>query len=992
MLHRVKPVSRQLESSCLASTSSFLLPSFPTTATSITIEFRAPQPSFSPSSARALTGPPRSPSLASAHPSLAHDWRKSPLADGRRRDLVARRGPPPRQYSCARQLHTSAGWLEPPREADPVHGKASAPASAPPESPEGVARGENPTGDAGTPGAPPRTLAETPGGLAPPFPPPSVALVALLRESHELPHNIILPPRHPLRISIFQNLKAIPPEANLAHLQALRAVLKRANLFTSPSAIRLLVGAMIARGEEGPAIRLLKEADTAMEQAGTPVKALAEVYETSLRKLLRRGKWEWMVQFTDAALLAGVVSDIILKMRLRALVEMARHKEVIKTFHLYAANSLVPNSAVYDDVVLSHLLNTDLAGADIFLAEKASKGFSTGVRTCLALLQGMRAFGGNALMERRMLEESGSWLREQDSVIVLNRIMSVRAERGEVRAALTLMTYYDLDALSTPISIPRLPPLTSTPAPQTPAQATLANLHRPAPDIATFAILMGISLRLHNPDNALGLFQQSQEARLGINEHLVTALVRTLLSQGNLPRAISLVLDLATGTARFSKTSLPLPALAPTPMMFEELFRATLLDHGLTGAHTLAEQIIQLQGRVEVTESLVAIFVRHLSVCRLHKSYVSAELIVRVSNLTVGVRKGTLEDLKSLLEAVWRKERVLKRRSRHPLFSNVRPAMLVSSNPTAAANALLQFPSYSTALGKIQASLADRDVTLDRPVVQQVMRRSTAQPQVLTQYLSDQLMARNVRPSVGHFAVIMRAHFQVGDANRAREAMQRALDMGLEHHVAWFSILIAGYARQGDYRQARLAYREMIELGIQPDKTLFAALAFVAARQGDIIGVRSIMAEASQRLPQPLDPLDPVFVSLQYRAFTTSSRLLEAQLLVYRLDRATFKPDIITLKMLKNTGAWIRHRLNTKQPIEQPENVAHMLHLYQNNLGRVRRWLNKRKAANDVGELKKLDRVLFAAKRRQSGGPDDTQSRDPILPQMEEKPGGEILV
>lgn len=846
------------------------------------------------------------------------------------------------------------------------------------------------------PADPPPLFADLPLPTRPPSS-PKAALSSFPPPRASWEPDLANPPA--LRSELLRLLDRIPREGiTEAQFRVYRRLLFKMNRLDDSAPVRRLAGIALSCNLEGPGLRLLKESSRLMHRNGRPRASIAWMLEEPIAKLERRKKWAWVVSYSNAAVLVDAVSETILRLRMRALYEAKRFPEIVETFELYERCGIEPDGTAYDELVAAYLLTSELGKAQEVLAEKAKRGFGTTVQTCLALLDGMWAYGGNRVMEDRVLEEEVSGKRlstrkalRQD-VRILNRIMSARAARGEVSDALEVLhEHFDLASLPDLLAIPHtLATTPSSPPPPSPPPTVSPPspkpyYWRPVPDIATFTILVGVSLRRGRIDSAFSLFIQSQKLDLGLDEHLVAALVRTLLAYGDVTVAEQVVFDLPRGLAKVPWAQFTCDKFEPTAMIYEILLGGVLRQKGLQGASELLNRMVKQQRVVDVTEGMVAALVSSLTRERDDKLSTSVNFVVRIQALTNGQRKPTIRNLNAILELAWRRERFRgawgsSRRFRNlgrspktlptPVDDPVSPPS-PTPTPTPTSEDVdppPPPPPIPTSMSRIRRSLDHRGMLHDRETLQQILRNDQAFDSInsMWDYLQTQLVERGMRPTYHHFTIIMRAYIKLGDVVGARNVIRRAGEMGLEPHVALYSVLIGGAARLGKVEEARLAYRELREKGIKPDRQLYAALAMSCLRRRDLEGVESIIAEAGRRLDPPLDPVDPVFVAILYRALVTRARFFHAQVLIRKKFRAGLVPDAAIVRSLVRTRRWLRWKSKRWHGSDWTSLTTKAVRYLRMNLARAKKLFNKANPRTGLKELTALEAV-WAANRVTKG-------------------------
>ena len=655
-----------------------------------------------------------------------------------------------------------------------------------------------------------------------------------------------------------------------------RAQLKALDALDDTAVVRALGAAAIRARLDNDALRLVHECAklAAARRPAEAKSAVVAMYEQLVAALERARRWDSVVAFTNDALALGVVSHFVLARRIRALHEARRYVDAIATFELFAPHGLEPDWRDYDEVISAHLLNGELAKAQDLLADKVRKGLRTTAQTCLVLVGGMVQYGGNRVMEERLLE-----LASEDDLAkrramrqdprVLNKILSVRAARGALADALAILSRFDLAQYPSDLvdALRSLSPSSS--ADELRPSASNDSHWRPEPDASTIVTLVGLALRQQQPQLARRLLVSSLGAGIRFNDFLAAAVVRTLLAQHNLDSAASFVEALSQGTATLGGSALP--ALEPSVKVYELLLGGMLRYRGIPGANACFERLSALRGSsMQVSEGMTRALVDHLALDSESEVGVSSSVLLKVKQMTSNKTRPSVAHLNTLLRAAWTRER----RWQHdldapdtPLESEFpmpdeplppertklerappRPEAAASSSQYVPREAELLVSSggrHESSVSRLRASLADRDVRHDRDTSRHILRNDYLIRYIAAkwEYLQSHVVDLGIRPSFHHVAVLMRAYLRLGDARGARLAMQYAVDdLGLEPHQAYYTTLIGGLSRLGEYGDAVSVYAEFRKTGLAHDRNLYAALAMLYARQRDVKGVERVFA------------------------------------------------------------------------------------------------------------------------------------------------------
>ncbi|GAA6046375.1 hypothetical protein JCM3770_004889 [Rhodotorula araucariae] len=772
------------------------------------------------------------------------------------------------------------------------------------------------------------------------------------------------------RKALMRLLNKLPRRPSREEFRDARACLKAHDALDDTALVRALAAAAIRSRNDDDALRLAHECAKliAVRRPADLKAATTAMYEQLVAALDRAGRWDPAIALTNDALALGIVSHFILSRRIRALHERQRYIDAIATFRLLGEHGFEPDWRDYDEAVSAHLLNGELHQAQDLLAEKASKGLRTTSQTCIALLGGMVRYGGNRVMEERLLEqasqedlESRKALRQDQRV--LNKVLSVRAARGALPDALAVLAHYDFDRYPGDLVNAFLSLASPTPRHVTPH----ASQWRPQPDAATIVSLVSIALRQQQPHLAQRLLVASQAAGVQFNDHIAACLVRVLLALHDLDAAERFIGDVSKGVAKLGESALP--ALEPSVKVYELLLGGMLRYRGIPGANACLERLSASSGSsMRVTEGMTRALVDHLALESDSEVGISAGVLMQINRFTANRMRPSVKHLNTLLRAAWMRERRLQHdfegpetsiEDEFPMPNDLLPAdrsrpRRLPPRPKPAAEyvsreAELLVSSggrHETSVSRMRLSLADRDVRHDRDTSRHILRNDYLIRYITAKwdYLQTHVVDLGVRPSHHHVAVLMRAYLRLGDAKGARLAMQYALDeLGLEPHAAYFSTLISGLARLGEYHAASSVYAEFKATGLAHDRNLYAALAMLAARQRDVKGVERVFALMQEHVrgralvPQlqaqalrltsaagrsgggldggglpstmltPYDPeLDAIFLTIMYRALVGTNRYLAAQKRVHDALRRGLIPDRLLLRALMRTRKWVQ--------------------------------------------------------------------------------------
>ena len=838
---------------------------------------------------------------------------------------------------------------------------------------------------------------------------------------------------------LVQLVSTLPPNATRQQILDVRLKIKSLDRLDDAGPIKALVALCIRRNYDDIALRLMHEsAGLMLERRRSETKRTTLwMYVDAAQQLGRLKRWSVVVEVTNQALNKGLVSAPLLHMRMRALNRRSRYVDTIKTFDLYEEHDLPVDGSAYDEVIEAHLLNADLPKAQQVLAEKGDRGFPTTVQTCLTLFDGMALYGGNRIMEEKVLGdasedelEEGRALRQD--VRVLNKIMSVRAGRDAVRDAMALLDYFQLDlypdglfdrfrrlAFPAPDSSPLL---INDPVPN-------LDHWKPRPDRSTIVSLVGIALRFRRADLASELLSSTHARSFQLNDHLIASVVRTLITEGSISAAEQFVFSLPLGRARFN--DFEYPSYQPSSFVYESLLSGILRFRGLAGVNECFQRMTEAkQPPLKLTEGLMRALVDYLALEKMQKLGLSADLLVKVQKITSGRLKPTRENLNTLLKAAWMSER-LSLHEWTKMRKSIENEFPIPASGEGRKPPQRPLPSISQilartkdpstrrhdSLSRIRDSLFDRDIRHSSETAVQVLRNDHLIRFISAKwdYLQSQVLDLGVRPTYDHFTILIRAYLRIGDVKGANLALRYALnEVKIEPHIALYSTMISGLSRLGKHDLAFKVYEELRKTpGVEPDRQLFAALATSCARMRDLDGLKRILDEVRDLVSAPrgrpvdpgfikqaqvqtrarqrnspsidhslsvsYDPLqDPIFLTIYYRALNVTRRHLEAQQVMQSSLKQGLVPDRVVLNVLQQSGSWMRWKENKEKTggVMMDKDREEMKTIWKENLDRVRQVVIPARTKAKLGRKELEDMQVYWEKAERGEDVDEKEWAD----------------
>ncbi|KAK4057917.1 hypothetical protein OIO90_001136 [Microbotryomycetes sp. JL221] len=754
---------------------------------------------------------------------------------------------------------------------------------------------------------------------------------------------------------------------NIVFFDNLRQQIVRLGLLTNQTIIRLLATTAIKHGHNLFALSLIRQSKLAVARLAPALQPsvqadLIRTFESATSLLCSLHKWHHVVSLTD--LVANLTSPTsmwtlyLIKSRMRAMYHSQRFLDCIDTFHLFTQSNIEPDGDGFDDLIGAHLLAGHLEQAQIILEQKQRLGFPTTTRTVLNLIDGMWLYGGNKPMEDKVLYEcSQQDLRNgqalSQDVRVLHRIMSVRASRGMYEDALDVLTFFQLDGTT---NLGRTVKRLCSTQLVTKLESTQSTAFRPRVDVNTIVILIGISSRLDQFDVAKQLFVDGVKFGLNLNDNVVTAYIKVLITEGQVEDAVKFFNQLTKGEATVYDSNarchikLPVFQRSRSKLINETLFSAILAQRGparatqfladvaATPDHSQAEHtyLSRSERGPILTQGMLSSLVDWVTRHRQLGSKATAQLVTRMYEMTTGSMNVTMKDYNRLLAVAWREETKL----RQTIQGKKRDLPLSDKASQAMSNHVVEqgfVPDRTTMLNELRL----RSSMIDGATAQFQHPRQT--PAELWDFVQTSLIDRGMRPTARHMTTIILAYIQLGDGVGAEKVLDKALTLlDVKPHVSMFTALINGLSKLGHKDRAFRVYRRMkLEFlsnnrpvmksstkvsDLKPDRQLFATLCMLCVRQRDVEGVEFVWDEAEKVLEssstlsssQPPVKLDPIFVSIMYRALSMDDQIEKAQQMINsKLDQSGFVPDRVLLKVLDRTTRWAKAKLNGQQASNQ---------------------------------------------------------------------------
>lgn len=589
------------------------------------------------------------------------------------------------------------------------------------------------------------------------------------------------------------------------------------------------------------------------------------VYESVAYQLSQTGQWAFM-----PALVAlgrrqtGRTTTRLLNWRARALVEISHFGLLDRVLDQFEEAQVQPNRQTYHVLVSGHLRNRDLGKVKECLGWMEEAGFPMDASTHALLVSNYRALGPDPTVRKQAMN-SMQELGERNATAVVNSLIQLSLDTGDVRNALKYLSLFDTPypnssgtrehgdrtlerggERETPADPPSGGPILS-------------------PDIATFTMLTNYAARMRNLPLAQQMIDRMVGFRVRADEIFVAALVRVYCACGDLPTA----LNITALTCHHNRAAMsilrrlglekvePHPVLQPgqvtlSTRIVNALLRGVLETRGLKGMQDVRE--LFRSANLELDHETVEVFMSYLSY-----SHASPRQLIRTLRMIPSHLQPTLRHVHILVRTILGKEiAAVNPRGWQMISTPNGPPSPPPSQPISgflasswndgpkllqriASSILYRKPSYAATVRRIVQSLASRSITPDRATVHLSLRHDALVKRNMerAKQMLSVMLKRGMHPNEYHYAAIMEGYSLTGLARSAEKVLWRAREAGFAKDPVLFTIVIHGYACLRLPEEAARVFKAMLQEDIEPDvgsvdalaSAYYAVRAYAAARR-----------------------------------------------------------------------------------------------------------------------------------------------------------------
>ena len=564
-------------------------------------------------------------------------------------------------------------------------------------------------------------------------------------------------------------------------------------------------------------------------------------YEQIAYQLALHSHWRYLRIVTAMSRkTTGTWTVRLLNWALRSYIEVHDYSRLDPSLAEFERSHLQPTRRSFHLLVEGHLRNSDLSRARDCLTRMQASGFEIDESTYIVVLNAYRSLGSNDAVEAQayqVLQGTGG----ASDTMILNGIMKLRIETGDVTGALRILKVFTLSytdhggvldeengekILSVDSSVPGLSCV---------------------PDHRTFKILLTL-LAYHKGqlDNIFRVFRQMTSTGYQIDAEIVTALI-TAYSTANMTGSATLLVyemckrhNLSVDRNEFhllGRLTDTLDArldqavsVYPNVDVFNALLRAILPEGGLMGLRRVLR--IMRQASCLPDASTIQIILTYLqnvhqmtprSLIQIYEiliNFPACETSLTVQHLNIILRSLVQREIDLLGTSSWNAtaQRV---RFGHVTRFSTRGLSKVAPNfdPTAG----IALDSFQRRVNKpfqpIVETLVERQVMSDRMTFALRIRRDALVKLDMesAQRAFEIMISRGIRANVYHYSALIEGYTALGRMEDARNVMERAAVGGVKPNVIMYTILINGYARLRQPDHARGTFAEMVKAGVKPD-------------------------------------------------------------------------------------------------------------------------------------------------------------------------------
>ncbi|KAF8501890.1 hypothetical protein JB92DRAFT_2975118 [Gautieria morchelliformis] len=630
------------------------------------------------------------------------------------------------------------------------------------------------------------------------------------------------PPETAAFVSVIEELSVrnLPRGRILATLQTLSSEF---DILSSPKRTCALVQQMVQAGFPDRAMHILNIAHS------VGLVLPHNQYEQIAYQLALRNYWRYLrIVATMARRMTGSWTVRLLNWAMRSYIETQEYGLLSAALGEFERCQLKPTRRSYHLLVEGHLRNSDLSRARDCLVGMQGAGIDMNESTYIVVINAYRALGPNDTVEAQAFQALQGTGGTSDTMI-LNGIMKLRIDAGDVPGALRVLTLFTLS------------PDSDNGAGRPPC----------LPDKATFNILlMLLARRKGQLNNIFRIYHQMTSAGHQADTDTVTALVVAYSTASMTGSALSLVYDMCKHhhlsvdrnefnlLGRLTEVTEPnldqVCSVSPNSDVFNALLRAVLPQKGLIGMRRVLRIMRQASVLPDATTIQIILSYLHdahhisprslIKVLAVLINFPAYEASLTVQHLNTILRSLVRGELDIIRTSSWNASAQRVRFGHVPRFSSQRLSKVAPNfDPTAG----ISLDSFQRRIGKISKpiveNLLERQVMSDRMTFALRIRRDAVIKLDIrsAERAFDIMVARGIRANGYHYSALMEGYVLLGRMEDARNVIERAFLAGVKPSVIMYTILINGFGRLGQPDLAKQTFTEMVARGVKPD---FAAV------------------------------------------------------------------------------------------------------------------------------------------------------------------------
>ncbi|WWD18364.1 hypothetical protein CI109_102814 [Kwoniella shandongensis] len=520
-------------------------------------------------------------------------------------------------------------------------------------------------------------------------------------------------------------------------------------------------------------------------------------FDNIARDLSSIKSWKTIVEFFSLETFPHrYYSSHVIDIYMQAHFGIHKGSKVPRLFQLFDMLNLKPTTASFNHLLQAFLENGDLPTARAIVREANVTGVSDYASQQLAILRGYRALGFDQDLEKRVLhdiERLGLPLQAR----LLNALVRLRVDAGDISGAEELMGKFDLDHWST-----------------SDQQGEADGARGVRPTAKTAKLMFTVSAKSGNLDRIKLVWGNLCENVELIDDGVVTTLLEAMTSVGLLKEAGDLLLSTAiTEDAKrhSSDWTLP-PGVKPGVRSFNHVLGAMARQDGLAGVEK-AMEIMAVCG-VKPNDLTLKFIVDFARTDLRHSPHDLATLVAQLMEASPD-RTPT----QSLLDSVLA-DAVASGAKASTAKTSLRELTPSASEDTFQPTAGLEMSAaFHSAVSRIiQALEAIDSRSTSRSLANRLrfdaMTSTEINSQPSARIVWNALIARGFKPDQRHVTALMQGYADAGHMYEARNLLSLASQIGVPITRSMLLVLLVGWGKKerGDVRRGRLPYaRNMYE-------------------------------------------------------------------------------------------------------------------------------------------------------------------------------------